>query len=110
MSPISITPLQAGRIIRQRARPSHIVFPVTASMIVITGGTDFARHVYSEEQRGDWAQALPLVLEKLGYLDFETAGPEVNLSELFRFFLSPERLAIVEKLNRSIVHLDEEIV
>jgi SAM-dependent methyltransferase len=42
---------------------------------LISGGADFARDVYEREGRADWAQAMPLVLEKLGYLGLETAPP-----------------------------------
>ena len=42
---------------------------------MIDGGAGFAREVYEREGRGAWAQAMPLVLEKLGYLGLETAPP-----------------------------------
>jgi SAM-dependent methyltransferase len=48
---------------------------VTASILLIDSGADFARAVYEREGRADWAQAMPLVLEKLGYLGLETAPP-----------------------------------
>jgi SAM-dependent methyltransferase len=48
---------------------------VTTSILLIDGGADFAREVYEREGRADWAQAMPLVLEKLGYLGLETAAP-----------------------------------
>jgi ubiquinone/menaquinone biosynthesis C-methylase UbiE len=48
---------------------------VTTSILLIDGGADFAREVYEREGRGEWAQAMPLVLEKLGYLGLETAAP-----------------------------------
>jgi ubiquinone/menaquinone biosynthesis C-methylase UbiE len=48
---------------------------MTASILWIDPGADFARRVYDREGRGEWAQALPLVLEKLGYLGLETAPP-----------------------------------
>ncbi|HEX6688024.1 MAG TPA: hypothetical protein VF085_05085, partial [Solirubrobacterales bacterium] len=48
---------------------------MTASILLIDGGADFAREVYEREGRADWAQAMPLVLEKLGYLGLETAPP-----------------------------------
>jgi len=48
---------------------------VTTSILLIDGGADFAREVYERERRADWAQAMPLVLEKLGYLGLSTAGP-----------------------------------
>lgn len=48
---------------------------VAASILLITGGAEFARDVYEHEGRADWAQAMPLVLEKLGYLGLATAGP-----------------------------------
>jgi SAM-dependent methyltransferase len=47
-----------------------------ASILIVTGGDPFARSVFEGEDRADWSQAMPLVLEKLGYLDFEVAGPE----------------------------------
>jgi SAM-dependent methyltransferase len=49
---------------------------VTASILLIDGGADFAREVYEREGRADWAQAMPLVLEKLGYLGMAAAGPD----------------------------------
>jgi SAM-dependent methyltransferase len=49
---------------------------VSASILLIDPGAGFAREVYEREGRGCWAQAMPLVLEKLGYLGLETAGPE----------------------------------
>jgi ubiquinone/menaquinone biosynthesis C-methylase UbiE len=49
---------------------------VTTSILLISGGADFAREVYEREGRADWAQAMPLVLEKLGYLGLATAGPD----------------------------------
>jgi ubiquinone/menaquinone biosynthesis C-methylase UbiE len=48
---------------------------MTASILLIDGGADFAREVFEREGRGAWAQAMPLVLEKLGYLGLETATP-----------------------------------
>jgi ubiquinone/menaquinone biosynthesis C-methylase UbiE len=48
---------------------------VTSSILLITGGAELARHVYEREGRADWSQAMPLVLEKLGYLGLATAGP-----------------------------------
>jgi ubiquinone/menaquinone biosynthesis C-methylase UbiE len=48
---------------------------VTTSILLIDGGADFAREVYEREGRAEWAQAMPLVLEKLGYLGLETAPP-----------------------------------
>ena len=48
---------------------------MTTSILLIDGGADFAREVYEREGRGDWAQAMPLVLEKLGYLGLTTAAP-----------------------------------
>jgi SAM-dependent methyltransferase len=48
---------------------------VATSILLISGGADFARDVYEREGRADWAQAMPLVLEKLGYLGLETAPP-----------------------------------
>lgn len=49
---------------------------MTTSILLISGGADFAREVYDREGRADWAQAMPLVLEKLGYLGMATAGPD----------------------------------
>lgn len=49
---------------------------MATSILLISGGADFAREVYECEGRADWGQAMPLVLEKLGYLGLETAGPE----------------------------------
>ena len=49
---------------------------MTTSILLINGGEDFARDVYEREGRADWSRALPLVLEKLGYLGVATAGPE----------------------------------
>ena len=48
---------------------------MAASILFIDGGAGFAREVYEREGRGAWAQAMPLVLEKLGYLGLETAPP-----------------------------------
>lgn len=48
---------------------------MTASILWIDPGVGFARRVYEREGRGAWAQAMPLVLEKLGYLGLETAPP-----------------------------------
>jgi len=45
-------------------------------MVFVTGGDARAREVFATEGRADWSPALPLVLEKLGYLDFEVRGPE----------------------------------
>jgi len=58
-----------------------------ATTLFIHGGDDFARHVFRTEQRGYWSQALPLVLEKHGYLAVESAGPEaLRDPELLRSF------------------------
>jgi ubiquinone/menaquinone biosynthesis C-methylase UbiE len=54
---------------------------MTATILLVSGGDDFAREVYAREGAADWAQAMPLVLEKLGYLDFATAGPEALADE-----------------------------
>jgi SAM-dependent methyltransferase len=48
---------------------------VTASILLIDAGEERAREIYEREGRADWAQAMPLVLEKLGYLGLETAPP-----------------------------------
>ncbi|HWH44412.1 MAG TPA: hypothetical protein VNT32_06750, partial [Thermoleophilaceae bacterium] len=47
-----------------------------SSILLVTGGVGFARQVFEGERRGYWSQALPLVLEKYGYLGVATAGPE----------------------------------
>ena len=44
-------------------------------MVFVHGGDPLAREVLQREQRGEWSQALPIVLEKWGYLCFEEAGP-----------------------------------
>lgn len=49
---------------------------MSSGILAISGGDSVARRVFEEEGRADWAQALPLVLEKLGYLDMDVAGPE----------------------------------
>ena len=56
-----------------------IVSRRVASILLIHGGDEFARTVFSQEGHADWAQAMPLVLEKLGYLDFEVTGPDALL-------------------------------
>lgn len=48
---------------------------MSTSILLIDGGAARAREVYEREGRGDWGQALPLVLEKLGYLGLTMAGP-----------------------------------
>jgi SAM-dependent methyltransferase len=48
---------------------------VSKSILLISGGARHARDVYEREERVEWAQAMPLVLEKLGYLAFATAAP-----------------------------------
>ena len=45
-------------------------------ILFVHGGDDFARAIFSREGRGYWAQALPLVLEKYGYVGVDLAGPE----------------------------------
>ena len=56
-----------------------------ATTLFIHGGDDFARSVFRTEGRGYWSQALPLVLEKHGYLAVETAGPDaLRDTELLR--------------------------
>jgi hypothetical protein len=45
-------------------------------ILIVLGGPTFARDVYSKESRGYWSAALPLVLEKHGFLDFEVRTPE----------------------------------
>ncbi len=54
---------------------------MSASVLLVTGDEAFAREVFRSEGRADWAQAMPLVLEKLGYLDFETADPRALADE-----------------------------
>jgi hypothetical protein len=49
------------------------------SMLFVHAGDDHARSLYAEEGRAYWSQALPLVLEKHGYLDVE-AGDLAALS------------------------------
>jgi hypothetical protein len=46
-------------------------------ILFIAGGDEMARAVYRSEHRGYWSAALPLVLEKHGFLDVTVAGPEV---------------------------------
>lgn len=48
---------------------------MSTGILAIDPGADFARAVYEREGRAEWAQALPLVLEKLGYLGLVTAPP-----------------------------------
>lgn len=48
---------------------------MTASILWIDAGAEHARGIYEHEGRGAWAQAMPLVLEKLGYLGLQTSGP-----------------------------------
>jgi hypothetical protein len=45
-------------------------------MLVVRADAGFAREIFRREGRGLWSQALPLVLEKHGYLGVELAGPE----------------------------------
>jgi SAM-dependent methyltransferase len=44
-------------------------------ILFIRGGPTVARAVLEDEQRGYWSAALPLVLEKHGYLDIDEAEP-----------------------------------
>ena len=46
------------------------------SILFVSGGAEYARRVFATERRGYWSQALPLVLEKHGYLGVKVAGPE----------------------------------
>lgn len=48
-----------------------------SGILFVHGGDSFARHVYVHERRGYWSAALPLALEKYGYLDIEVRGPGV---------------------------------
>jgi ubiquinone/menaquinone biosynthesis C-methylase UbiE len=50
---------------------------LTASILLVTGGRQGARDSFKNDGRVDWAQAAPLVLEKLGYLGIEVASPDV---------------------------------
>jgi hypothetical protein len=54
---------------RPRVRPRM-------SIVFVHGGNAFARLLFRSERRAYWAQALPVVLEKYGYLDVEEAPPE----------------------------------
>jgi SAM-dependent methyltransferase len=54
---------------------------MATGILLIDGGDANSRRVYETEGRGDWARAFPLVLEKLGYLDFEVAGPDALADE-----------------------------
>ncbi len=58
----------------QMVRPGKV--RSVGSILFVSGGAEFARRVFQTEGRGYWSQALPLVLEKHGYLDVDTAGPE----------------------------------
>ena len=49
---------------------------VRTGVAIVHGGDTFARSVYENEGRGYWAIALPLVLEKHGYLDVSVLGAE----------------------------------
>ena len=53
---------------------THI--PSRAGVAIVHGGDAFARQVYRHERRGYWAAALPLALEKHGFLDVAVLGPE----------------------------------
>ena len=56
-------------------------------ILVVVGGADYARRVYSTEHRGYWTAALPLVLEKHGLLDFEVRAPnQVDRADLLRSY------------------------
>jgi hypothetical protein len=44
-------------------------------MLLIRASEEDARRRFKSEDRADWAQALPAVLEKHGLLEFEEAGP-----------------------------------
>ena len=46
-------------------------------ILFVHGGRALAREVFATEGRCEWSQALPLVLEKHGYLSLEEAGPDV---------------------------------
>lgn len=47
------------------------------SILLVRGGRETARDLYKNDGRVEWAQAIPLVLEKLGYLGVEVASPEI---------------------------------
>lgn len=49
---------------------------MAASLLVIHGGEELARTALATERRALWSMALPLVLEKHGYVDVETRGPD----------------------------------
>lgn len=48
-----------------------------SSILLIQGEETAARLIYGSQHRVDWAHAMPLVLEKLGYLDVTVSGPEI---------------------------------
>lgn len=54
-----------------------MVPPVPSSILLIQGEKAAAKRIYETENRVDWAQAMPLVLEKLGYLGVTISGPKV---------------------------------
>ena len=58
----------------QMVRPGKV--RSVGSILFVSGGAGFARRVFQTEGRGYWSQALPLVLEKHGYLDVAMSGPE----------------------------------
>jgi len=50
------------------------------SLLFVRGGADVMRSVYAEHGMGYWSAAFEVLLEKHGWLDFDTAEPEI-LSE-----------------------------
>ncbi|MHB8656846.1 MAG: hypothetical protein ACYC91_02675 [Solirubrobacteraceae bacterium] len=55
-------------------------------MLFLHGGEAHTRNVYRDQGRGDWARALPLVLEKHGYMAFESLScTHFDPRELSRF-------------------------
>jgi hypothetical protein len=55
---------------------------VGRGVLFICGGAEHARAVFDGEERVDWSQALPLMLEKYGYLDVTTARPRALAQRL----------------------------
>ncbi|MHB8656847.1 MAG: methyltransferase domain-containing protein [Solirubrobacteraceae bacterium] len=49
---------------------------MTGGILFIASGEELQRQVFETEGRAAWSDALPLVLEKHGFLALETAGPE----------------------------------
>ena len=49
-------------------------------VLFVHGGDTFARQVFAEQGEGYWSQALPLVLEKHGFLDFTVSSDPARLT------------------------------